>query len=211
MDRVAAAAGLSASTGPRAREAGQLARGEARPGVAREQRSEHIHYQHKTCDHCGAVQDRDASVCSRCGERLGRRGFQVLRRFGVVAPEWMSMSSLLGLAFVLAFARVGLASQGGFSDLFGFDARLLFVHGGNLAPALEAGEYWRLLTATFLHGGIVHLGFNLFALAVVRPNGRGALMPAADCCFCSSATAWCLRRQRLGRPPIVGHRRVGRC
>jgi rhomboid protease GluP len=82
----------------------------------------------------------------------------------------MSMSSLLGLAFVLAFARVVLASKGGFSDLFGFDARLLFVHGGNLAPALEAGDYWRLLTASFLHGGIIHLGFNLFALAVVGPQ-----------------------------------------
>jgi rhomboid protease GluP len=56
------------------------------------------------------------------------------------------------------------------SDMLGFDARLLFSFGGNLAPALEAGDYWRLLTASFLHGGIIHLGFNLFALAVVGPQ-----------------------------------------
>jgi rhomboid protease GluP len=143
-------------------------RGQARR--RREQRSEHIHYQHKTCDNCGAVQDRDAAVCSRCGERLGGRRLQVLRRFGVLAPEWLSMSSLLGFAFVLAFARTLMASEGGLGDMLGLDARLLFEYGGSFAPAVEAGEYWRWLTACFLHGGIIHLGFNLFALAVVGPQ-----------------------------------------
>lgn len=31
------------------------------------------------------------------------------------------------------------------------------------------GEFWRLLTALFLHGGWAHLGFNLFALYILGP------------------------------------------
>ena len=41
--------------------------------------------------------------------------------------------------------------------------------------ALEANsvvvqhEYWRFITALFLHGGLLHLGFNVFALYVLGP------------------------------------------
>ncbi|WP_439606320.1 rhomboid family intramembrane serine protease [Hydrogenophaga sp.] len=41
----------------------------------------------------------------------------------------------------------------------------LFAWGANSATAVvRDGEYWRLLTATALHGGVLHLGLNMFAL-----------------------------------------------
>jgi membrane associated rhomboid family serine protease len=42
---------------------------------------------------------------------------------------------------------------------------------GALEPdaVVMLGEYWRLLTALFLHDGFLHLGFNLFALYVLGP------------------------------------------
>jgi membrane associated rhomboid family serine protease len=42
---------------------------------------------------------------------------------------------------------------------------------GALEPfaVVRQGEYWRLFTALFLHGGFLHLGFNLFALYVLGP------------------------------------------
>ena len=42
---------------------------------------------------------------------------------------------------------------------------------GALEPyaVVVRGEYWRLFTALFLHGGVAHLLFNLFALYVLGP------------------------------------------
>jgi rhomboid protease GluP len=50
--------------------------------------------------------------------------------------------------------RLGLGHQG-----------MSFLHlGGLFAPKVLAGEWWRLVTANFLHLGIVHLGLNMFGL-----------------------------------------------
>lgn len=48
------------------------------------------------------------------------------------------------------------------------DPRALLAWGGNLLPLTEH-EPWRLLAATFLHGGIVHLAFNMWALWQTGP------------------------------------------
>jgi rhomboid protease GluP len=36
--------------------------------------------------------------------------------------------------------------------------------GVNYGPAVFAGQYWRLVTSMFLHGDLIHLAFNGFAL-----------------------------------------------
>ncbi len=44
---------------------------------------------------------------------------------------------------------------------------LLLSFGAAYGPYLERGEYWRLVTPMFLHGGIIHLGINSYALLIL--------------------------------------------
>jgi rhomboid protease GluP len=39
--------------------------------------------------------------------------------------------------------------------------------GANFGPLVTTGEYWRLFTANFLHIGLMHIAFNLYALYIV--------------------------------------------
>ncbi|MEN6480088.1 MAG: rhomboid family intramembrane serine protease [Anaerolineales bacterium] len=47
------------------------------------------------------------------------------------------------------------------------DTRVLVAMGAKVNELIMAGQYWRLLTANFLHIGIIHLGFNTYALLVL--------------------------------------------
>lgn len=44
-----------------------------------------------------------------------------------------------------------------------------------LPSAVARGEWYRLLTAAFLHGGLLHIGFNMFALLAFGPQVEAAL------------------------------------
>ena len=131
----------------------------------REQTALHVGYKHKTCDECGAVQDREATECSRCGARLGSHAIQVARRIGLV-PRAVSVSMVLAFVCLAVYVRVLIAAGGGLGSP---SAVLIYDFGGHWPPAI-ADEPWRWLTAVFLHFGLWHVGFNLLAIAAIGPR-----------------------------------------
>jgi len=56
---------------------------------------------------------------------------------------------------IMVFSGLGLITFSG-SDLLAW--------GANFRPNIIDGEYWRLFTSTFLHGGLIHLLMNLYGL-----------------------------------------------
>jgi rhomboid protease GluP len=74
---------------------------------------------------------------------------------------------LLGLN-LLIYLLTGLLSVNFFSPSSG----VLQFMGWKQNDLIEQGQYWRLLTAMFLHGNLVHIFFNGYALYILGPEAE---------------------------------------
>ncbi|HLF29195.1 MAG TPA: rhomboid family intramembrane serine protease [Anaerolineae bacterium] len=81
-------------------------------------------------------------------------------RLPLSRPRWVWVFLAINLAVWL------LMTAAGGSD----NTRVLIQFGANIPSRIVAGEYWRLLTANFLHIGLVHLLFNSYAVYVLGPE-----------------------------------------
>jgi rhomboid protease GluP len=52
--------------------------------------------------------------------------------------------------------------------LFGTD--LLLYFGAKINQFIFAGQFWRFITPVFLHGSLLHIGFNMYALYSIGPS-----------------------------------------
>ncbi|HEX7508757.1 MAG TPA: rhomboid family intramembrane serine protease [Polyangia bacterium] len=139
----------------------------------------HVGYRHAICPQCGQVQDRHERQCVNCSAALGARTWQIVNRLGLVVPTAVSVSTLLGMVIAIAYLRLLMARPG--SGYFSVASDDLIYLGAYYLPALQAGQLWRHATAVFLHIGLVHLAFNMLALAQIGPAiedvfGRGRML-----------------------------------
>jgi len=58
--------------------------------------------------------------------------------------------------------------QNGSEIFFGYD--LLSIYGAKINAFIYRGQFWRFLTPVFLHGSILHLAFNMYALFSIGPS-----------------------------------------
>jgi membrane associated rhomboid family serine protease len=85
------------------------------------------------------------------------------RQIAVSRIRGLSVTGAL-LAAIVAMYVVEIAAGGAASLIEGPSARRLVDLGALFAPAVAAGEYWRLLSSMFLHAGVFHIAFNAYAL-----------------------------------------------
>ncbi len=97
-----------------------------------------------------------ASVGHHCPE-CTKQGAQKVIRGASLQFRPVLTQAILGI-IVVAFIAQGATSGGGF-------LRGPVVNEGILwGPGVAAGELWRIVTGGFLHSGLMHIGFNGYAL-----------------------------------------------
>lgn len=112
-----------------------------------------------------------APVGIRCPDHSGKpqgvaRVATAARRTRAAGDPLLLTKILVGLnvgVFLLMLAQGGTITQAG-GEVYVKGALVLSASTGTDLVGLAHGEWWRLLTAAFLHHGIVHLGMNMLAL-----------------------------------------------
>ncbi len=141
---------------------------------------------HRMCPECRALNPRGTKVCPHCGARMGpqraRGGTGTPGRVMGIIPTPTSATSMLAAAMVLMFVvewfmtqRAGGAGQsGGFFGIGGIRSIVMARLGALYGPYVFIfGQWWRLVTAIFLHAGLLHIGMNLWVLFDISPEVEG--------------------------------------
>jgi len=113
----------------------------------------------------GAIANRLAWLLKESGHDFAARR-QFNRARGAYATYLPLVTNAL-LVITVAVFLIDSALGGGLSMLGGGGP--LLEAGFVAAPQVAAGEWWRILTSAFLHLGIVHIGFNMYALWLFGP------------------------------------------
>ena len=123
----------------------------------------------RMCPQCRAFITAKDRVCPYCNEEVGERAID--RRSpadilgGLIPHNRFATVMILVVNFGLYIASVlysmSSGNAGAFMDL---DGQTLYRFGAKYPPSILAGEWWRLVTAGFLHGGLIHIAMNSWVL-----------------------------------------------
>lgn len=133
------------------------------------------------CPACGRLVGVNDRQCGNCGRwNPGLWGFApLLRRLGQDLGFVQLILWGCGALYVatLFFDPQGIRS-GGLLTLLAPSPQALVIFGASGAvPVFELGRWWTLLSAAWLHGGLLHIGFNLLWVRHLGPATAEAYGP----------------------------------
>jgi rhomboid protease GluP len=121
------------------------------------------------CPHCRAFITTKDRVCPYCNETVGPRaverheGGSILGGMIPHAQFVTTMILVLNGALYLATGLYSMSSGNG--NLINIDGETLVRFGAKYTPFIVGlGQWWRLITAGFLHGGLLHIAMNSWVL-----------------------------------------------
>lgn len=123
------------------------------------------------CPNCRAFVSISDRVCPYCNMQLGPRAVDTrpsqfaasfMPRANITSIVILSLNCLIFLIEIIF--NIKYADGGGFNISGGVQHLL----GAKYGPDIYLNhQWWRLITAGFLHGGLLHIGFNSYALFIL--------------------------------------------
>jgi rhomboid protease GluP len=128
----------------------------------------------RMCPNCRAFITISDRVCPYCGAQLGPRAVDLrASQFEASLMPRANVTSIVILIINVAFflAEIIATAQLTHTSLFGgswnVNSGVIILFGGKAAPYIYQGQWWRLLTAGFLHAGFLHLAMNSYTLFIL--------------------------------------------
>ena len=80
--------------------------------------------------------------------------------------KYMMLTNILIVINLLVFLISAWISK----NIFDIDIYTLIIMGAKVNSLIDKGQVWRLITCAFLHGGLIHIFFNMYALKILGPE-----------------------------------------
>jgi rhomboid protease GluP len=131
----------------------------------------------RLCPACGTLVGSTASKCYQCGSNVNY-SFAAASK---TLSRWMPQTSpvtyamlticclMYGLGLIITMKMGGGIMSGGLMGLGGIGGEVNFRLGESIPYPYIISQPWRLITAIFLHAGLLHIGFNMWVLMDIGP------------------------------------------